>query len=146
MGLKIGQVSAATGANVETIRYYERIGLLPKPHRTSGNYRDYGAEHLQRLSFIRYARGLGFEIADIRSLAALADEPDRDCGEADRIATGHLEAVEVKIARLELLRGELRRMISQCRGGRVSNCRILQVLSDHDPREFDRNRAPRGQK
>lgn len=132
MGLKIGQLSAATGTNVETIRYYERIGLLPAPDRTSGNYREYAPEHVDRLNFIRHARGLGFDIQSIRSLLDLAQDPNRDCGEADRIASGHLLAVERKIAQLQQLQQELQRMISQCRGGSVSNCRILQVLSDHD--------------
>jgi Cu(I)-responsive transcriptional regulator len=132
MGLKIGQLGKATGTNVETIRYYERIGLLPQADRTGGNYRDYGVQDVERLTFIRHARGLGFEIADVRSLLDLSEQPERDCGEADRIATGHLAAVERKIAQLEKLQTELRRMISQCRGGQVSDCRIMQALSDHE--------------
>lgn len=132
MGLKIGQVSAAAGTNVETIRYYERIGLLPEPGRTSANYREYAPEHVDRLNFIRHARGLGFDIQSIRSLLDLAEDPKRDCGAADRIASGHLRAVERKLEQLQKLQGELERMISQCRGGSVSSCHILQVLSDHD--------------
>ncbi|HYJ53657.1 MAG TPA: helix-turn-helix domain-containing protein [Allosphingosinicella sp.] len=132
MGLKIGALARATGTTPETIRYYERTGLLPKPARTDGNYRDFSAEHLRRLSFIRHARGLGFDIADIRSLAALADDPDQDCAQADRIASGHLDAVERKIEQLARLRNELRHMVAQCRGGSVATCRILHVLSDHD--------------
>ena len=131
MGLKIGQVSAATGTNLETIRYYERIGLLPEPDRTSGNYREYEPEHVDRLNFIRHARGLGFDISGIRSLLDLAEHPERDCGEADRIASGHLTAVESKIAKLEQLRRELQRMITQCRGGQIADCRIMQALGDH---------------
>lgn len=129
--MKIGELSQATGTKVETIRYYERIGLLPKPDRTGGNYRDYAPRHVDRLSFIRHARGLGFEITGIRSLLDLAEEPDRDCGEADRIASGHLEAVERKIRQLEQLRSELNRMINQCRGGHIADCRIMQALGDH---------------
>ena len=132
MGLKIGELAKATGTKVETVRYYERIGLLPAAERTSANYRSYTAAHVDRLRFIRHARGLGFDIADIRSLLDLADEPGRDCSEVDRIASGHLHAVEAKIAQLERLRGELGRMISQCRGGSVSSCRIIQVLADHE--------------
>ena len=131
MGLKIGELSQVTGTNVETIRYYERIGLLPKPDRTSGNYRDYAPPHVERLNFIRHARGLGFDIADIRSLLNLAEDPDRDCAEADRIATGHLANVEAKIGRLEQLRAELTRMIQCCRGGQISDCRIMEALGDH---------------
>ena len=129
--MKIGELSRATGTSAETIRYYERIGLLPKPGRTDGNYRDYGPGDLDRLNFIRHARGLGFDIAGIRSLLDLAEQPERDCAEADLIASGHLGAVERKIGQLEQLRDELRRMINQCRGGQVSDCRIMQALGDH---------------
>ena len=135
--MKIGELSRSTGTNVETIRYYERIGLLPKPARTGGNYRDYVPDHVERLAFIRHARGLGFEIADIRSLLDLAEDPARDCGEADRIASGHLAAVERKIEQLQQLRKELDRMIIQCRGGQVSECRIMQALGDHRLCETD---------
>lgn len=131
MGLKIGELAKATGTKVETVRYYERIGLLPEADRTSGNYRSYTPAHLDQLNFIRHARRLGFDIADIRSLLDLADQPERDCAEVDRIASGHLQAVEDKIARLVLLQEELNRMIGQCRGGRVGNCRIIETLADH---------------
>lgn len=137
MGLKIGELAKATGTKVETVRYYERIGLLPEAERTSGNYRSYAPAHLDQLNFIRHARRLGFDIADIRSLLDLADQPERDCAEVDRIASGHLQAVEDKIARLALLREELNRMIGQCRGGSVGNCRIIETLADHGLCESD---------
>ena len=130
--MKIGELAKRAGSNSETVRYYERIGLLPRPGRTDSNYRDYSDSDVERLTFIRHARGLGFELADIRSLIDLAEHPDGDCGDVDAIASRHLTAVETKIARLERLRIELGRMITQCRGGSVSNCRILQVLADHD--------------
>lgn len=131
MGLKIGDLARATGTKAETIRFYEKIGLMPPPERTGGNYRNYTKTHLKRLNFIRHARGLGFDIAEIRSLLDLADQPERDCAEADRIATGHLQAVEAKIAQLELLRDELARMVGVCRGGQVADCRVLEALADH---------------
>lgn len=109
----------------------ERIGPLPAAERTSANYRSYSAAHIDRLRFIRHARGLGFEIADIRSLLDLADELGRNCSEVDRIASGHLHAVETKMAQLAVLRDELSRMLGQCRGGQVESCRILEVLADH---------------
>ena len=130
--MKIGELARKAGSNSETVRYYERIGLLPRPGRTDSNYRDYSQEDVERLTFIRHARGLGFELVDIRSLIDLAEHPERGCGEADAIASRHLEAVEAKIAQLKKLRSELRHMISHCRGGSVSSCRILQVLSDHE--------------
>jgi DNA-binding transcriptional MerR regulator len=129
--LKIGRLAAMTGTTVETVRYYERIGLLFEPGRTGGNYRVYGTDDLNRLNFIRHARGLGFEICEIRSLLDLADHPERDCSEADVIATGHLNAIEAKIEQLELLRTELVRMVGACRGGRAADCRVLEVLGDH---------------
>lgn len=135
--MKIGELARVTGTKAETIRYYESIGLLPRPDRTGSNYRDYGPGDLDRLSFIRHARGLGFEIADIRSLLDLGDHPERDCAEADRIASGHLGAVEKKIAQLEQLRAELVRMIGQCRGGQIADCRIMQSLGDHGLCETD---------
>ena len=130
--MRIGELAEATGSNSETIRYYEKIGLLPRPGRTDSNYRDYSATDVERLSFIRHARGLGFELADIRSLIELAEQPERDCGEVDAIASRHLAAVESKLARLDSLRVELGRMLAQCRGGTVSSCRIMKVMADHE--------------
>jgi Cu(I)-responsive transcriptional regulator len=131
MALKIGDLARATDTKVETVRYYERIGLMSPPARTEGNYRSYTTAHLQRLNFVRHARGLGFDITEIRSLLDLADQPERDCGEADRIASGHLGAIEAKIARLEVLRAELARMVGECRGGQVASCRVMEALADH---------------
>ncbi|MHA4835707.1 MerR family transcriptional regulator [Sphingopyxis sp. MSC1_008] len=129
--MKIGELSRATGTNIETIRYYERIGLLPAPGRTAANYRSYGDAHRSRLSFVRHSRDLGFTIEEIRSLLDLSDDPTRECDEADRIATRHLEQVEEKIAQLSLLRDELARIIGRCRGGIAADCRVIEALSDH---------------
>lgn len=129
--MKIGELAALAGSNPETIRYYERIGILPPPTRTGANYRDYADMHVARLSFIRHARGLGFEISDIRSLLDLGEYPERDCGDVDQIASGHLRAVERKIEQLEQLRTELNHMLAQCRGGQIADCRIMEALSEH---------------
>jgi Cu(I)-responsive transcriptional regulator len=129
--MKIGELSKATGTNIETIRYYERIGLLPAPARTDANYRSYGPDHRSRLSFVRHSRELGFTIEEIRSLLDLSDHPDRDCGEADRIASTHLEQVEAKIAQLSALRDELTRIVGRCRGGAAADCRVIEALGDH---------------
>ncbi|NIJ38423.1 DNA-binding transcriptional MerR regulator [Sphingopyxis panaciterrae] len=129
--MKIGELSRATGTNIETIRYYERIGLLPAPHRTAANYRSYGDAHRSRLTFVRHSRDLGFTIEEIRSLLDLSDHPERDCGEADRIASLHLEQVEEKIAQLALLRDELTRIVGRCRGGVAADCRVIEALGDH---------------
>lgn len=129
--MKIGELSKATGTNIETIRYYERIGLLPVPLRTNANYRSYGDAHRTRLSFVRHSRDLGFTIEEIRSLLDLSDHPDRDCGEADRIASAHLEQVEAKLDQLSALRDELTRIVGRCRGGLAGDCRVIEALGDH---------------
>ena len=87
--LTIGTLSHRTGCNIETIRYYERVGLLPAPVRSPGGYRLYGSQHLKRLTFIRRARSLGFSIDEVRTLLKLADERKRPCGEVRVVAAAH---------------------------------------------------------
>lgn len=128
-GFTIGELAKATGTQTETIRYYERIGLLPAPGRTGGNYRLYGPRDAERLAFVRRSRDLGFAIDEIRALLALADQKDRDCGKVDAIAREHLEGVERKIVDLERLAQELRHLIGQCGGGKISECRIIEALA-----------------
>lgn len=129
--LTIGTLAKRTGTKVQTIRYYEEIGLMPEPERTEGGQRRYDAAALDRLAFIRHARDLGFGLDAIRELLDLSDRPDRPCADIDAIARRHLEDVERRIARLELLRVELDRMLGQCKAGQVSDCRVLEVLRDH---------------
>ena len=128
VGMTIGQLGKATGTVVETIRYYERIGLLPKVARTAGNYRSYGLSEVSRLSFIRRARDLGFSLEHVRTLLSLADDCGRPCGEVDEIAKEHLIAVERKIVDLRALRRELSSLIEQCGRGTIADCRILEAL------------------
>lgn len=130
--MTIGQAAAASGVKVPTIRYYEEIGLLPHPSRTGSNRRLYGFEDLQRLSFIRHARELGFEIESIRHLLDLAGSPQKSCEKVDAIARTHLAEVERRIDSLQRLKLELQRMIEGCRHGQVEDCRILEVVRDHD--------------
>jgi Cu(I)-responsive transcriptional regulator len=127
--LTIGDLARATGTKVETIRYYERVGLLPAPARTGGNYRAYAARHLGRLSFIRRARDLGFTIKQVRDLLGLSDQRDRPCEAVDAIAREHLADVDRKIADLTALRQELDNLISQCGRGTVAECRIIEALA-----------------
>ena len=129
MALTIGELGSATRTKVETIRYYERIGLIPKPPRTAGNYRDYGKAELDRLSFVRRARDLGFSLDQVRALLALSDNQDQDCAEIDGIARTHLEQVERKIADLKALQRELSAVLNSCKGGTVANCRIVEALA-----------------
>jgi len=126
----IGDLAAATGTKPETIRWYERVGLLPAPARQGrGNYRAYGKEHLERLSFLRRARELGFNLEQVRTLLDLADRRDQDCGVVSAIACAHLEAIERKLADLTVLRDELRHIIGQCRSGSIAECRIIEALA-----------------
>ena len=129
--LNIGDLARMTGTKAETIRWYERVGMLPAPARTSGNYRSYGTAHLERLSFVRRARDLGFSLDQVRELLQLADQGDQSCDAVDRVAREHLGEVERKIADLEALRRELQDLIGQCRHGTVAECRIVQALSPH---------------
>ena len=135
--LTIGRVAEATGCKVQTIRYYEQIGLLSAPDRSSGNQRQYTEGHVARLAFIRHARELGFPLDAIRELLYLSDRPDGSCSAADAIARDQLTAVEHRIARLEVLRLELVRMIDACSGERVADCRVIQSLADHTLCETD---------
>lgn len=128
MALSIGELGRRTETKVETIRYYERIGLLAAPARTQGNYRAYGEPELNRLSFIRRARDLGFPIERVRDLLALSDRRDQSCATVDELTRDHLAEVERKIADLEALRRELSALLSQCRKGRVSECLIIEAL------------------
>lgn len=129
--LSIGDLARATGTKVQTIRYYEQIGLLPESARTAGGQRRYTPAHRDRLAFIRHGRDLGFSLDQLRELLDLADRPERPCAEADRIAQGHLAEVQRRIAALRALEAELARMIAECQGGRVADCRVIEVLSDH---------------
>ena len=135
MALTIGDLGKATGTKVETIRYYERIGLLPKPPRTSGNYRDYGQAELGRLSFIRRSRDLGFSLDQVRELMKLSDDRKSDCAGIDRIAEAHLREVDRKIADLRALRRELKSVIDSCDGGTVGSCRIIEALGPAQPKD-----------
>lgn len=129
--LSIGTLAKRTGTKVQTVRYYEQIGLLPEPGRTEGGQRRYRDSDLDRLAFIRHARQLGFTLDAIRELLDLSDNPGRSCADVDRIAHRQLKEVEVRIARLEALRKELKRMLEECSRDTVADCRVLEVLRDH---------------
>jgi Cu(I)-responsive transcriptional regulator len=131
--MKIGELAKATATKVETVRFYEKAGLLSLPARTDANYRSYGSAHLQRLSFIRRARDLGFTLDAVRDLLALADDRDKPCGAVDAIASGHLAEVERKIADLSAMRDELRRVIGSCLRDTVADCKIIETLGPRVP-------------
>lgn len=128
--ITIGTLSKRTGVNIETIRYYERSRLIPPAPRTDSGRRLYKAEDIRRLTFIRHARDLGFDIAAIKTMLALQDVPEESCQRVSRIASDQLQAVESRIRRLRGLRTELVRMIKECGNGKVATCRIIEVLAD----------------
>jgi len=125
----IGVLAEKTGVNVETIRYYERIGLLSPPARSSGRHRMYSEEHFGRLTFIRRSRELGFSLDDIRTLLALVDEGDFDCAIVKDIAVRHLANVRGKIASVKRLEQALKVLSDACRRGRQVSCPIIEALS-----------------
>lgn len=127
--MKIGELAKLTGCPVETIRYYEREGLLPAPARTAGNYRHYDNAHVERLSFIRHCRSLDMTQEEIRILLGLRDRPEADCGTANRLIDEHLHHVEVRIAELQALRQQLQDLRARCSGfGNSEDCGILREL------------------
>ena len=129
--MKIGDLAGRAGCTVETVRYYEREGLLPEPERGANNYRVYGAEHLEALSFIRNCRTLEMSLGEIRALIQLKLDPCKDCNEVNVILDEHIEHVAERIERLTALKGQLTALRGRCARIRaVSDCAILHELSE----------------
>lgn len=143
--MRIGKIAAMTGVPPETIRFYERDGLLKAPGRTAANYRSYGEDDRRRLSFIRRARDLGFSLAQVRELLGLADDRDRPCHAVDEIARQHRGQVSRKLAELTALGRELDNLIAQCSHGNVSECRIIDALAPSTEQVMERQRGTGGQ-
>ncbi len=129
--LSIGDLARDAGCTVQIIRHYEQIGLLPIPRRTSGNRRIYSENQASRLQFIRHARELGFSLDHIRQFLAISDQPNQSCDSIDEIARQHLRRVQQRMRRLRSMERELKRMIQECGGGDVAECRIIEVLANH---------------
>jgi len=127
--MTIGELARTTGCGIETIRYYEHEGLLPKPGRTSGNDRLYGQEHAELLSFIRHCRSLDMALNEIRTLLRFRSAPNANCGEVNALLETHIGHVEERIAELRNLKGQLRALRDKCSNGRpAEHCGILQGL------------------
>ena len=126
--LTIGRLSAAAGVHLETVRYYERVGLMPPPARTPGGHRAYEAAHVRRLAFIRRARELGFGIVNIRALLALAEPPRASCVQVREIARTHLDDVQAKLADLAKLERILADTVARCSGDLAPTCPVLDML------------------
>lgn len=131
--MRIGELAKRAVCPVETIRYYERTGLLPSPGRSGGNYRLYGERHLERLSFIRRCRSLDMAHQEIRALLEIRDAPDEDCAEANRLLDEHIGHVGQRIVELKALQRELQDLRRLCgRPHAAKNCGILNELSSPD--------------
>jgi MerR family mercuric resistance operon transcriptional regulator len=147
--LTIGTLSARSACHIETIRYYERIGLMPAPARSEGGHRLYGEDHVKRLGFIRRSRDLGFTLAEIRTLLRLVDGRRYTCAQVKRITLAHLEEVRRKVADLRRLGRVLTDMVAACEDGTVPACPVIDALLGHassrNGQAAGRRRGPRAQ-
>jgi MerR family mercuric resistance operon transcriptional regulator len=128
--MRRGELAQQSGCNIETVRFYEKQGLLPAPPRTAGGHREYALEHLKRLTFIRRSRELGFRLDQVRDLLALVDGSDWTCAEVRAMTLEHLADVRRKIADLQKLAQILEDMAAQCEGGAVPECPIIDALME----------------
>ncbi|MGH6623308.1 MAG: Cd(II)/Pb(II)-responsive transcriptional regulator [Burkholderiaceae bacterium] len=142
--MKIGDLAARAGTQVETIRYYERENLLPAPSRSTGNYRQYDDAHVERLSFIRHCRALDMTLEEIRTLLRFKDDPASHCGEVNDLLEEHIGHVTERIGELRSLEEQLKALRSLCtQVNRVSDCGILKGLSQASV-EVSRSTKERG--
>ncbi|MBS0308893.1 MAG: Cd(II)/Pb(II)-responsive transcriptional regulator [Proteobacteria bacterium] len=131
--MKIGELAKQTGSQVETIRYYEREGLLAAPSRSEGNYRLYGTAHVERLQFIRHCRSLDMTLGEIRALLAFRDAPEQNCGAVNDLLDEHIGHVAHRIAELQALEKQLKSLRGLCRRTKAAkDCAILQTLSKQE--------------
>lgn len=126
--MKISEAAAASGCHLETIRYYERVGLVSPPERTLSGYRAYSQGDVERLRFVSRGRELGFSLDEIRSLLRLNDDPAMSCCDVDAIARTHLSDIRGRIVELQRVASELERVIADCAGGKRGQCTILGTL------------------
>jgi len=127
-GFLIGEISRRTGVNIETIRYYERIEVMPKPKRSQGGQRRYDESQLNRLGFIKRSRELGFSLKETCALLTLVDSGEMTCGEVHALTVEHLRDVRSKIADLRKLERALKKLSAQCTPGDLSDCPIVETL------------------
>jgi MerR family mercuric resistance operon transcriptional regulator len=128
-GLSIGEVSRLTDVNIETIRYYERIGIMPAPPRTEGGQRIYGEDHLKRLTFVRRSRELGFSLDEVRALIGLVGSHALTCADVRNMARGHIADIRQKVKDLKKLERVLTDLADRCHGRKVPECPLLDTLN-----------------
>jgi MerR family transcriptional regulator, mercuric resistance operon regulatory protein len=138
LGMTIGRIAERSGVKLETIRYYERIGVMPKPGRSGGGYRLYTPEHLKRLAFIRRGRELGFSLDELRGLLRLVDGGAYTCAEVRALMLQHLAAIRARIADLRRLARVMSEISSRCTDEDVPDCPIIDALSGRAPPPADR--------
>jgi MerR family mercuric resistance operon transcriptional regulator len=126
--LLIGNMSRQTGVNIETIRYYERIGVMPEPARTESGQRLYETAHLNRLAFIKRSRDLGFSLNEVRDLLTLIDGGGMTCAEVHALTINHLKQVREKLSDMRKLERALKNLAAQCSRGDVPDCPIVETL------------------
>lgn len=132
MPIRIGELAKRTDSTVETIRYYEKEGLLPQPSRSEGNYRLYGQAHIERLQFIRHCRTLDMALDEVRTLLEYRDKPDEDCGDVNALLDEHIRTVAIRVEELMQLKQHLLALRQKCSStAPVAACGILRALSDH---------------
>lgn len=124
----IGTLSKYSSVNIETIRYYEKVEIMPSPPRSEGGYRLYNEIHLRRLSFVRRSRELGFSLEEIRGLLTLVDDKSYTCAQVESLTREHLETTRKKIIDLQKLEVVLDDMASKCDGGHVPDCPVIDTL------------------
>jgi MerR family mercuric resistance operon transcriptional regulator len=127
--MQVGAIAARTGVNIETMRYYERIGILPKPFRSDGGHRIYTTQQEQRLSFIRRSRELGFSLDEVRALLSLSEADHQNCAAVYDLTVSHLGQVRQKIADLKRMERALKSMAAECAQGTLPQCPIIETLS-----------------
>lgn len=129
--MKIGELAQAAGTQSETIRYYERAGLLPEAARNGANYRVYNPSHIQRLAFIRHCRSLDMTLEEIRTLLQFKDSPEENCEQVNALLDEHIGHVSARISELKTLERDLKALRNQCTDSRASlNCGILSRLEE----------------
>jgi MerR family mercuric resistance operon transcriptional regulator len=141
-----GELAGQTGCNIETIRYYEQIGLLPPPPRSQGGHRLYGQDLVKRLTFVRRSRDLGFTLEEIRGLLRLVDGGKYTCAQVEAMALDHVREIRRKISDLKKLKNVLETMASQCQGGTVPRCPIIDALYDPRTRLLVQAAPPRAER
>ena len=128
--IRRGDLARATGCNLETIRYYEKIGIMPDPPRSAKGYRSYDEAHVKRLKFVMRSRDLGFSLEEVRGLLGLVDDKSRTCAEIQSIAEDHLTDVQAKIADLQRIERVLSDTVARCTGDAAPECAVIDALLD----------------